>query len=160
MSTGKVFQCDSVKTNRLQRKNGGSAEAPPHIKAYDAALTDVIEKWAALSDELGGDVKIMREKVTNVFNLLKLFLWTAAGQAEPSADEVQKLFSPIFNLLSEINSFKDSRRQAPQFNHLSAVAEGIPAVGWVFVKKTPAPYVKEMLDSSMFYINRVLKEFK
>ena len=29
-----------------------------------------------------------------------------------------------------------------------------------FQKKTPAPYVKEMLDAAMFYVNRILKEFK
>ncbi|VDO67732.1 unnamed protein product [Heligmosomoides polygyrus] len=133
-----------------------SSEPPPHVKAFDSALSDAIQQWSDLSDQLGGDVK----KVTAVFNSLRLFLWTAASQPEPSADDVQKLVSPLVNLLSEINSFKDARRKAPQFNHLCAVAEGIPAVGWVLVKKTPAPYVKEMLEASMFYINRILKEFK
>ncbi|KAK6028602.1 CAP protein [Ostertagia ostertagi] len=155
-----VFQCDSLEADRCLQANVNSTEPPPHVKAYDAALGDVIENWSAVSDQIGGDVKLMREKVTAVFSSLRIFLWTAACQVEPSTDEVQKLVSPIVNLLSEINSFKDSRRKAPQFNHLCAVAEGIPAVGWVLVKKTPAAHVKEMLDSSMFYINRVLKEFK
>ncbi|VDO38450.1 unnamed protein product [Haemonchus placei] len=119
-------------------------------------MGDTIENWSSISDQIGGD----REKVTAVLNYLRFFLWTAAGRVEPSVDEVQKLFSPMVDHISEINKFKDSRRQAPQFNQLCAVAEGIPAVGWVLVKKTPAAHVKEMLDSSMFYINRVLKEFK
>nr|CDJ90118.1 Adenylate cyclase-associated CAP domain containing protein [Haemonchus contortus] len=137
-----------------------STQAPPHVRAYDVALGDTIENWSSISDQIGGDVKIMREKVTAVLNDLRYFLWTAAGRVEPSVDEIQKLFSPMVDHISEINKFKDSRRQAPQFNQLCAVAEGIPAVGWVLVKKTPAAHVKEMLDSSMFYINRVLKEFK
>lgn len=97
------------------------------MKAFDSALSDAIQQWSDLSDQLGGDVKAMvsqseahvdfasviikhyvlqREKVTAVFNSLRLFLWTAASQPEPSADDVQKLVSPLVNLLSEINSFK------------------------------------------------------
>lgn len=155
-----VFVCDSLGADQYLNESVASSEPPPHVKAFDSALSDAIQQWSDLSDQLGGDVKAMREKVTAVFNSLRLFLWTAASQPEPSADDVQKLVSPLVNLLSEINSFKDARRKAPQFNHLCAVAEGIPAVGWVLVKKTPAPYVKEMLEASMFYINRILKEFK
>ncbi|KAJ1349975.1 hypothetical protein KIN20_005663 [Parelaphostrongylus tenuis] len=137
-----------------------STEAPPHVKAFDSLLSDLVEQWSNLSDQIGGDVAILQGMVTAVFNSLRFFLWTAASRPEPSSDETQKLVSPIVNLLSEINIFKDSKRNTSQFNHLCAVAEGIPAVGWVLVKKTPAPYVKEMLESSMFYINRILKEFK
>ncbi|ETN84011.1 DE Adenylate cyclase associated [Necator americanus] len=102
----------------------------------------------------------MGYKVKEVFNFLRSFLWIAASRSEPSAEEVQKLVAPLVNLLMEINSFKDSKRNSPLFNHLCAVSEGVPAVGWVLVKKTPASYVKEMLDSSTFYINRIFKEFK
>lgn len=137
-----------------------SAEVPPHVKAYDSSLSDLIERWSNLSDQIGGDVIVLRGMVTAVFSSLRFFLWTAASRPEPSSEEVQKLVAPIVNLLSEINRFKDSKRNTPQFNHLCAVAEGISAAGWVLVKKTPAPYVKEMLESAMFYINRILKEFK
>ncbi|VDK59019.1 unnamed protein product [Cylicostephanus goldi] len=120
----------------------------------------MIEKWSALSKQIGGDVLTMNNKVTHVFDLLRNFLWTAAGRTEPSQDEVQKLVAPMVSALSDITSFKDSKRNTPHFNHLCAVAEGIPAVGWVLVKKTPAPYVKEMLEAAMFYVNRILKEYK
>ncbi|VDK51977.1 unnamed protein product, partial [Cylicostephanus goldi] len=138
----------------------GSSDAPPHVKAYDTALSDVTERWSALSKQIGGDVSTMNDKVIHVFDTLRNFLWTAAGRTEPTPEEVQKLVAPMVSLLSDITSFKDSKRNTPQFNHLCAVAEGIPAVGWVLVKKTPAPYVKEMLEAAMFYINRILKEFK
>ncbi|WKY14372.1 hypothetical protein Q1695_000150 [Nippostrongylus brasiliensis] len=155
-----VFLCDSDGMDRYVPSNVASMDAPPDVKAYDSAMSEVIEQWSRLSDQLGGDVKIMAEKVNGVFNSLRTFLWTAASQPEPSADDVQKMVSPVVDLLTDITSFKDSKRNVPQFNHLCAVAEGIQAVGWVLVKKTPAPFVKEMLDSSMFFINRILKEFK
>lgn len=35
--------------------------------------------------------------------------------------------------LTAIGDIKDANRRSPQFNHLSTVAEGIPAAGWVAV---------------------------
>ena len=46
------------------------------------------------------------------------------------------------------------------FNHLSAISEGIPALGWILVSPTPGPHIKDMSDAAQFYSNRVLKEFK
>lgn len=46
------------------------------------------------------------------------------------------------------------------FNHLSAVSESIPALGWIAVSPKPGPYVKEMNDAATFYTNRVLKDYK
>lgn len=46
------------------------------------------------------------------------------------------------------------------FNHLSAVSEGIPALGWILYEPTPGPHIKDMTDAAQFYSNRVLKEFK
>jgi len=40
-----------------------------------------------------------------------------------------------------------------QFNHMSAVSEGIPALGWVGVEPKPAPFVKDMKDAAQFYVN-------
>lgn len=63
-------------------------------------------------------------------------------------------------------------------NHLSVIAEGVPAFGWVTVVRRsrtfvlcsfvvdlaqepkPGPYVKDMKESAEFYANRVVKEFK
>jgi adenylyl cyclase-associated protein len=81
-----------------------------------------------------------------VFDLHRQFLWSAAGQAEPDSTSIQSKLSPIVMQLEKITAFKESKKNAPFFNHLAAVAEGIQAVFWVTVKKTPAPFVKEMMD--------------
>merc|ERR1712071_492872 len=54
----------------------------------------------------------------------------------------------------------DVATQAEMVNHLSAISESIPALGWVTITPAPGPYVKEMNDAGQFYTNRVLKEFK
>ena len=41
-----------------------------------------------------------------------------------------KLLEPIQKSLGSIMEIKDANRPDPLFNHLSTVAEGIPALGW------------------------------
>lgn len=64
------------------------------------------------------------------------------------------------NLINEITAFKDSKRNTDHFNHLSTVAEGLPGLYWLTVKPTPAPHIKDMVEASMFYVNRVRKDHK
>ncbi|CEG72274.1 Putative Adenylyl cyclase-associated protein [Rhizopus microsporus] len=71
-----------------------------------------------------------------------------------------KLLAPIQKALSDIVNIKDSNRADPMFNHLSAVAEGIPSLGWFTCEPTPVPFIRDMKDSAQFYSNRVLKEYK
>lgn len=47
------------------------------------------------------------------------------------------------------------------FNHLATVGEGIGALGWVTIEGAESPkYVGEMKDASLFYGNRVVREYK
>lgn len=59
-----------------------------------------------------------------------------------------------------VSEFKEKNFRSKQSNHLSGVAEGLGALGWVTVSPKPAPYVKEMASSGEFYINRVIKDMK
>ena len=79
---------------------------------------------------------------------------------QPKADDLQKLLKPTSEMIGEIQQFRESNRRSEMFNHLSAISESIPALGWVAVSPAPAPYVKEMRDAGQFYTNRVLKDWK
>lgn len=72
-----------------------------------------------------------------------------------------KLLEPIQKALGDASQVRESNRgDRKLFNHLSAISEGIPAVGWVTVEPKPGPYVEEMKNAGQFYFNRVIKEFK
>jgi len=58
-----------------------------------------------------------------------------------------------------INNLRESNRPSPLFNHLSAVAEGVVALGWFFEAK-PADFVSEMVPGIEYYGNKVLKDYK
>lgn len=83
---------------------------------------------------------------------------TEAGK--PSDGDLPRLLQPTSEQINNIQTFREKNRTSAFFNHLSAVSESIPALGWVCVSPTPGPHVKEMNDAGQFYTNRVLKDWK
>lgn len=50
-----------------------------------------------------------------------------------SQNEVAMLLKPISEKIQEIQNFRERNRGSKMFNHLSAVSESIPALGWIAV---------------------------
>lgn len=48
-------------------------------------------------------------------------------------NEVAVLLKPISEKIQEIQTFRERNRGSSMFNHLSAVSESIPALGWIAV---------------------------
>jgi adenylyl cyclase-associated protein len=71
----------------------------------------------------------------------------------------QELLKDLRKSSEAINSVRESNRGSPLFNHLSAVAEGVVPLGWLFEAR-PADFVTESFGGAQFYGNRVLKEYK
>ncbi|XP_053102667.1 adenylyl cyclase-associated protein 2 isoform X2 [Hemicordylus capensis] len=111
--------------------NGGVA---PYIEAFDRLINGSVAEFLRNSKVLDGDVK--------------------------THNEVAILLKPISDKIHEIQTFRERNRGSTMFNHLSAVSESIPALGWIAVSPKPGPYVKEMNDAATFYTNRVLKDYK
>lgn len=89
------------------------------------------------------------------------FIQMAEKRPQPATQpEYVKLLGPMSVVISKIQHFREEKRSSNFFNHLSAVSESIPALGWVAMSPAPAPFVKEMNDAGQFYTNRVLKEWK
>lgn len=88
------------------------------------------------------------------------FVTLATESAKPSDSELPGLLSATSEQIQNIQTYREKHRTSSFFNHLSAISESIPALGWVCVSPTPGPHVKEMNDAGQFYTNRVLKEWK
>ncbi|CAG8798669.1 3163_t:CDS:2, partial [Dentiscutata erythropus] len=71
-----------------------------------------------------------------------------------------ELIRPTQRALEKVCSYTENNRPSPFFNHLSTVSEGIAALCWVSADQKPAGFVGDMKDSSQYYANRVIKEFK
>jgi adenylyl cyclase-associated protein len=65
----------------------------------------------------------------------------------------------LHGFISTVDEIRTANRPSPLFTHLSAVAEGIIALGWI-VEKRPADFVGDTLGGAQYYGNKVLKEYK
>lgn len=138
---------------------------PPIIEMSALGYQDIVNgplaRYLELSKKIGGDVAKHADIVGKAFAAQLEFVTLAAASARPSNDQqLQLLLKPTADRISEIQQFREQNRQSPSNNHLLAISESIPALGWVCVAPTPGPHVGEMKDASQFYTNRVLKEWK
>uniref|UniRef100_A0A4W5LKT6 Cyclase associated actin cytoskeleton regulatory protein 2 n=1 Tax=Hucho hucho TaxID=62062 RepID=A0A4W5LKT6_9TELE len=137
--------------------NGGQSQC---MEAFDLLLMGPLSEYLKNSRAIGEDVEKHAEMVNNALQLQRSFLKMAITHQEPAQMELADLLKPISDKIQEIQNFREHNRGSNQFNHLSAVSESIPALGWVAVSQKPVPYVKEMNDAAIFYTNRVLKDYK
>uniref|UniRef100_A0A674DYL5 CAP, adenylate cyclase-associated protein 1 (yeast) n=1 Tax=Salmo trutta TaxID=8032 RepID=A0A674DYL5_SALTR len=105
-----------------------------YVEAYDAIITGSVGQYMTLSQQIGGDVQ--------------------------KHASLTALLAPVSKVIQQVQTFREQNRSSPLFNHLSAVSESVPALGWVAMTPKPGPYVKEMQDAAQFYTNRVLKDYK
>lgn len=140
--------------------NGIDGDMAAHVEAFDVLMRGPVSEYMKNSQAIGSDVAKHAEMVHRALQTQRAFLKMAATHQEPAQAEMRDLLKPISDHIQEIQNFRERNRGSSLFNHLSAVSESIPALGWVAVNIKPGPYVKEMNDAATFYTNRVLKDYK
>lgn len=71
-----------------------------------------------------------------MFTDLRSLILRASASVKPPDADLAKILTPFGENIGKIISVKDKNRSGQFkefFNHLSTVAEGIPAVGWIQV---------------------------
>ncbi|XP_046737682.1 adenylyl cyclase-associated protein 1 isoform X3 [Diprion similis] len=138
-----------------------SPQAKMSVAGYEDIIAGPVSQYLQLSQKIGGDVLTHSKLVEKAFQVQLQFIQTAASHPAPANQSQQvALLAPTSTQIQDIQEFREKNRGSSFFNHLSAISESIPALGWVAVSPTPAPYVKEMNDAGQFYTNRVLKDWK
>lgn len=130
------------------------------VLGYQDIVQGPLSQYLALSTKIGGDVATHSKLVKAAFDAQAQYVTLATESAKPSQEKQMELLKPTSDQIAAIQSFREKNRASPFFNHLSAISESIPALGWVCVSPTPGPHVKEMNDAGQFYTNRVLKDWK
>lgn len=130
------------------------------VYGFQDILDGPFAQYLQLSAKIGGDVAKQAEFVKSAFNAQLEYVSLASTSSKPSDAKQAEWLKPTSNQISAIQEFREKNRSSPFFNHLSAISESIPALGWVCVSPTPGPHVKEMNDAGQFYTNRVLKDWK
>ncbi|XP_012220728.2 adenylyl cyclase-associated protein 1 isoform X1 [Linepithema humile] len=132
------------------------------IAGYENLLSGSVREYVEISQKIGSDVAEHSKLVEKLFQMQFEFIQMAQKRPQPTTQpEYIKLLGPMSVVISKIQHFREEKRCLTNFfNHLSAVSESIPALGWVAMSPAPAPFVKEMNDAGQFYTNRVLKDWK
>jgi len=130
------------------------------VMAFDEILSGSFANYLAASRSIGADVATHAEMVNEGFKAQREFLHLASVSKAPAMSDLMKILGPTSDAIQRIQSFREKNRTSPVFNHLSAISESIPALGWVTIAPAPGPYIKEMNDAGQFYTNRVLKDWK
>ncbi|XP_006818924.1 adenylyl cyclase-associated protein 1-like [Saccoglossus kowalevskii] len=173
-TTGDVAVVDSPGINesinniakRLQNVAGGESKgvsgkaSVASVEAYDDLISGSLDVYLKLSADIGGEVKEHSVMVAAAFKTQRDFVVQVSKCKEPKQEIFLGMLQPMSNHIQAIQQYREKNRASKMFNHLSAVSEGIPALGWVATAPKPAPYVKEMSDAAQFYTNRVLKDYK
>lgn len=140
---------------------GGSAEdLAASVSAFDELMATSYKPFSDICKKIGGDVATLGGMLDRAFNAQREFLAISSKSKKPGDQQLQLLLKSTSDVIAEIQGFREKSRRSDYFNHLSAVSESIPALGWVTVSPAPAPFVKEMNDAGQFYSNRVLKDWK
>ncbi|GAA6037098.1 hypothetical protein JCM8097_008731 [Rhodosporidiobolus ruineniae] len=138
------------------------ADVPLKVKAFDELIEGPLTTYTNLSKELGGLIAEQAQQVSAAFIAQRAFILLASActKLATSAPQYQDVIKPTQEALMAVIEVKEKNRASKESNQLTVVSEGIPALGWVTLDSKPGPYVNEFKDSSMFWVNRVIKEHK
>ncbi|XP_077298054.1 adenylyl cyclase-associated protein 1 isoform X2 [Arctopsyche grandis] len=130
------------------------------LAAYQDIINGPLERFMQCSANLQ-HVQDQAALVKKLFQTQFEYLTMASRSSPPTNqnDTVSQLKGHTEGI-EGIQKARESNKTSPNFTFLSAISESIPALGWVCVKPTPAPYIKEMNDVGKYYTNRILKESK
>ncbi|KAI9492205.1 adenylate cyclase associated N terminal-domain-containing protein [Zychaea mexicana] len=140
----------------------GEKSIPASVQKHDEAIGPLLNKFLEASKALGDPVAAQAALVAEAIEAEKTIIHIASLAKKPdmSSSVFMKLIEPIQKALSGVVEIKEKNRGAALFNHLSVVAEGVPALGWFTCEPTPVPFIRDMKDAAQFYANRVVKEWK
>lgn len=120
------------------------------------SFTQFVEKSKQIGDVVQQAAKEIEAAVKSHLQIINI----AASTQKPDEQGIKNLLKPCEKVLLSLQELKDKNRKHELFNHLAALCESVPALGWIAISPTPAPYVKEMINAAQFYTNKVLVAYK
>ena len=101
---------------------------------------------------------VQAKVVQQAFEAERTYLLVTTKAKKPET-QPPDLMAELHRYMPTVDELREANRPSPLFTHLSAVQEGIVALGWI-VEKRPADFVTDTLGGAQYYGNKVLKEYK
>lgn len=139
-------------------------DLPQSIEDFDTLLNGDLKTWSDLSGSIGGVVNEQAQEVVKAFQGQRTFLLisTKAKKPDMAGAAFMDLVKPITDHMTKADDIRQSNRASPQKDHLAMVADGVGALGWITMERSPKPadYVQDLFGGAQMYGNKVLKEYK
>lgn len=103
------------------------------VNAYEDIILGSLAQFLELSKKIGDDVATQADFVKKAFDAQLKYVTLASQSAAPDQSELAKLLQPTSEQINAVQAFREKHRTSKFFNHLSAISESIPALGWVCV---------------------------
>jgi len=138
-----------------------AGEESAAARAWDDFIASYWAPVVATTEAIGGDNVKKQVSLLSTANAEIRKLINLASQAkQPSVEKLKDLLAPIAAIAKQVKDLRENNRKDKQWEHLSTLSEAVSYVNWVVVTPTPAPFVKESLDSSLFWSNKILTIYK
>lgn len=106
------------------------------VYGFQDILAGPFAQYLTLSKQIGGDVATHSDLADKAFQAQLQYLTIASQSKQPTQSEQMQLLQPTSEYINAIQTFREKNRTSQYFNHLSAISESIPALGWVTVVST------------------------
>lgn len=130
----------------------------PSIVAYDQLLSGAVAKLVEHATAIGGDAAEITKLLQAAFVAQRELMSVVPLTQKPGDKVAEQILDGTVDALKAIAAFKESHGKTTAPNHVAAVAEAASMLSWTSVTPTPASFVKDMLECSAFYTNRVMKD--
>ncbi|EKM55922.1 uncharacterized protein PHACADRAFT_256860 [Phanerochaete carnosa HHB-10118-sp] len=137
-------------------------EVPKAVRVYDEVIIDgKLKLFVELTKSFASQSVIEQVGlVGKEYVKLREVILLAANCKQPDQKDLEGVLIPLSNDIEAVIHAKEEFRKDRDWNlHHTMLAEGAPAVGWA-VTPEPGPHVQSVRESSEFYGNRVIKDYK
>lgn len=131
---------------------------PPSIADFDKLLEQDVKAFVNASEKVGGLVEQQARAVAHAFAAERTYLFVTTKAKKPSP-QPPELLTELHTCTGIVDELRETNRGSPLFTHLSAISEGIVALGWI-VEPKPADFVKDALGAAQYYGNKILKDYR
>lgn len=121
------------------------------VNAYEDIILGPLAQFLELSSKIGSDVATISEQVKKAFDAQFQYVTMASQSAAPDQSEISNLLKPTSDQIMGIQTFREKHRTSSYFNHLSAISESIPALGWVCVVSFNLIYIIFLFFKCFFF---------
>lgn len=96
--------------------------------------------------------------MAQAFAAERTYLYVTSKAKKPSP-QPPELLTELHTRTGTVDELRETNRASPLFTHLSAISEGIVALGWI-VETKPVDFVRGILGGAQYYGNKILKDYK